>query len=284
MFKKLKKLGEKEVPTNLEDYNIGGDQSQSILMVGDSGTGKSIAAACFERPKDDRLIYFCSCDGRMGSVAEWHRGRKNITFDKYTNWTPLKDRIQELKVNCPYQTLIVDPITNISSFLKRYSFSLRGVSEWNEQTGKIEKNSGGRKRGNVDLTSFDDIAVEHNGIEELVLDMKEIQETHNTTIILIAHLLTTTYTKVGGGESNIRRDIVTAGKKIVPFIPTQFDEVYNFTCESGRWKVLTYNDGIVAARSSFMLMPKEIDWTEKNFYDEVSRYYIPSEKKPKENE
>lgn len=269
--------------TNLEDYNIGGNQSQSILMVGDSGTGKSIAAACFIRPNDERKIYFASCDGRMGSVAEWHRGRKNIEFDKFTKYEALDDKIESLVENCPYQTLIVDPITNISSFLMRYSFALRGVAsmEWNEETQKSEKktNSKGRKKGNIDLTSYDDIAVEHRGIEDLILNMKMIQENHDTTIILTAHLLTTTYTKVGGAESNIRRDIVTAGKKIVPFIPTQFDEVYHFYAENQEWKVKTYNDGIVAARSSFLKMPKEIIWTERDFYDIVSQYYIPTEKK-----
>jgi hypothetical protein len=267
---------------NLADYNIGGDNPQSVLMVGDSGTGKSIAAAYYKNPADDRNVYFLSCDGRMGSVAEWHRGRKDIEFEIVNKYEELDQRIEELIINCPYQTLIVDPITNISAFLMRYSFALRGITsmEWNAELGKAESKttSKGKKRGNVDLTSYDDIAIEHRGIEDLILNMRIIKDTHKTNIILIAHLLTTTYTKVGGGESNIRRDIVTAGKKIVPFIPTQFDEVYNFQAENGRWFVKTYNDGIVQARSSFLLMPKEIDWTERNFYELVSKYYIQSEK------
>jgi len=264
---------------NLSDYNIGGDNPQSCLFVGDSGTGKSIAAAYYKRETDPRGIYFASCDGRMGAVAEWHRGRKDIEFDVFNNYEELDDKIESLVISCPYQTLIVDPLTNISSQLIRYSFSLRGLVEWNEETGKAEKKSKGKTKGRIDMSTWDDIGVEHRGIEDIILNMKIISKEHRVNIILIAHLLTTTYTKVGGVESNIRRDIVTAGKKIVPFIPTQFDEFYHFYTESDRWKVKTYNDGIVAARSSFLLMPREIDWTEKNFYELISKYYIPSERK-----
>ena len=267
---------------NISDYNIGDDAAQSILMVGDSGTGKSIAAAYFKREQDNRNIYFASCDGRMASVAEWHRGRKDIEFDRFTNYDSLRKKVQELVTNCPYQTVIVDPITNISSFLLRYSFSLRGVTTiWNEDTGKVEKQEGskGRKKGDIDLTTVEDYGVEFRGLEDLILDMKHIQENHNTTIILTAHLLTTQYTKVGGADSHIRRDIVTAGKKIVPFIPTQFDEYYHFYCEDGKYLIKTFNDGVVAARSSFVTMPKIIDWTNKDPFKKISAAYIKTEKK-----
>lgn len=262
---------------NLNEYNIGENSPQTLLFVGDSGTGKSIAAADWKFPNDPRNIYFASCDGRMGSVAEWHRGRKDIEFDIFSDYEALDDKIESLIQDCPYQSLVIDPLTNVSSFLMRYSFSLRGVLEFNETTGKVERISKGRKKGKVDLTSFDDIAVEHRGIEDLLLNLKLISKRHNTNIILTAHLLTTTYTKVGGQESNIRRDIVTAGKKIVPFIPTQFDEYYHFYTENGKWMIKTYNDGIVPARSSFLLIPKEIDWTKRNLYELVSQYYIKGE-------
>lgn len=277
------------MPTNLSEYNIGGDQAQSCLFVGDSGTGKSIAAASYVREGDTRKVYFCSCDGRMGSVAEWHRGRTDVEFDIFTGSRNLKDKLTRLQDDCPYQTLVVDPITNISSFLMRESFKLRGVTiiELNEETGRVETktSSKGKKKGDTDLTSYDDIAFEHRGIEDIILNMKIIQQDHNTTVILVGHLLTTQYKKIGGVDGATVREIVTAGKKIVPFIPTQFDEYYHFYADGRSRKVKTYNDGIVGARSSFLNMPEEIDWTGKgSFYDEVSKYYIPSEKKKKEDQ
>ena len=91
--------------------------------------------------------------------------------------------------------------------------------------------------------------------------------------------MTIQYTKMGGADGPTKQEIVTAGKKIVPFIPTQFDEYYHFYNEDQRYKIKTYNDGSVDARSSFRLMPKEIDWTNDTLYNLVSKYYIPSEVK-----
>ena len=47
-------------------------------------------------------------------------------------------------------------------------------------------------------------------------------------------------------------------------------------------KIRTYNDGIVAARSSFLKMPQEITWTRKNLYETISKYYIKEDKEVKE--
>lgn len=262
---------------NLADYNIGGDNPQTSLFVGDSGTGKSIAAAYYPGP-----LYFASCDGRMGSVAEWHRGRKDIQFDIFTEFESLNDKVDSFESNCPYKTVILDPITNLSDFLMRYSFSLRGVVEYDEESGKAKKKSKGKKAGVIDVTTIEDFGVEHRGIADLIGNLKIAQKIHQFNIIFTAHLITTQYIKPGGQESHIRRDILTAGRKIAAFIPSQFDEFYHFYTEDSRWKVKTYNDGIVSARTSFLTMPKEIDWTEKNFYELVSKYYISSEKKTNE--
>lgn len=260
---------------NLSDYNIGENAPQTCLFVGDSGTGKSIAAVTWPGP-----IYIASCDGRMGSVAEWHRGRKDIDFDLFTDFRSLNDKVDELENECPYKTVVCpDPITMVSDFLMRYAFSLRGITEVDEATGVVTKGSKGKKKGVVDITTVEDFNVEHRGILDMLGNLKVAQKIHKFNLIVTAHLITTQYTKPGGTESHIRRDIVTAGKKVAAFIPIQFDEIYHFYTESERWKIKTYNDGIVPARSSFLLMPKEIDWTQRNLYDLVSKYYIPSEPK-----
>src|SRR5437016_847412 len=112
---------------NLKDYNIGEDAPQTTLFIGDSGTGKSIAAATYPGP-----IYFASCDGRMGSVAEWHRGRKDIEFDQFNDFESLNAKVDELEtIGYKYKTIVCpDPITMVSDFLMRYAFSLRGLVEY----------------------------------------------------------------------------------------------------------------------------------------------------------
>lgn len=169
---------------NLSEYNIGDKDSQSLLFVGESGTGKTIAAVDWIRVGDTRPVYVASCDGRMGSVAEWHRGRKDIEYDVFSSYDSLHEKMEELVASCQFQTLIVDPITNISSFLMRYSFGLRGTMEWDENTGQAVKVAKGKKKGVVNLTTIEDFGVEHRGLEDIILNMKLIQKLHNTTIIL----------------------------------------------------------------------------------------------------
>lgn len=268
---------------NLADHNIGDGSPQTLLFIGDSGTGKSIAAVDWKNPEDPRPIYVGSCDGRMGSVAEWHRGRTDIEFDIFTKFGDLNDKVDSFESFCPYQTVVCpDPVTMVSDFLMRYAFSLRGVTEYDSETGQVSRGSKGKKKGKVDITTVEDFNVEHRGILDMLGNLKVAQQIHKFNLIVTAHLITTQYTKPGGVESNIRRDIVTAGKKVAAFIPIQFDEIYHFYCENERWMIKTYNDGIVAARSSFLRMPKMIDWTEKNLYELVSKYYIPSERKKEE--
>lgn len=260
---------------NLEEYNTGDQSPQTILMVGDSGTGKSIAAGYWPKP-----LYFGNCDGRMGSIAEWHRGTSGIEFDIFTEFEALNDKVNEFESHCPFKTVVLpDPITILSDMLMRYAFQLRGVVEYDENTGKAVRGSKGKKKGVIDITTVEDFNVEHRGILDMLATLRIAQQKHKFNLIVTAHLITTQYTKAGGTESHIRRDIVTAGKKVAAFIPVQFDEIYHFYVEGGRYLVKTKNDGIVAARSSFLNMAAEIDWTERDLYSLMSQYYVKSERK-----
>src|SRR5438105_97841 len=120
---------------NLSDYNIGGEQPQTLLFIGDSGTGKSIAACSYPGP-----IYVASCDGRMGSVAEWFRGRTDIEFDQFTDFESLNDKVDEFEsTGYQYKTIVCpDPVTMVSDFLMRYAFKLRGAVEYDEATGQAK--------------------------------------------------------------------------------------------------------------------------------------------------
>jgi hypothetical protein len=261
----------------LEDHNIGDGAPQTCLFIGDSGTGKSIAAGSWPKP-----LYFASCDGRMGSVAEWYRGTKDIHFDIFNDFDALKEKIESFEGDtCPYAggTIVLDPITNLSVFLMRYSFKLRGVVEWDEATQTQVRGVKGKKKGSIDLTTIEDYNTETMGIQNMIMSLKITAKKHNVNIIFVAHLLTTQYTGMDGKDSHIYRSILTAGKKIATFIPTQFDEVYHFYVENEQWRVKTFNDGIVPARSSFLRMPKDITWTDKNLYELVEQYYIKEEPK-----
>ena len=248
------------------------DQGQTILAVGPSGTGKSIAMCSYPSP-----VLNLSLDQRMVSVAEWFSGTKQldgIEYEDYMEFNELNDRVDSLEYDCPYKTVILDPISFLSSMLMRYSFSLRGKGK-----GQVE----GRKRGKVNLTTVDDYGVEHQGIENLIYNLKLVGKKHNANIIVVAHIFSTTYYKEGGKESNTVNTILTQGKRIAALLPGMFNEVYNFfnTLEMGKtqYRVRTANDGTTDARSSFKRMPDEIDWTDcVNFHEFIKQFYASEER------
>jgi hypothetical protein len=235
----------------LNDYNIGGEAPQTVLLEGDSGAGKTIAACSWPEP-----LLLLSLDGRVGSAAEWFRGRRDIEFEIFTDFKSLRDKVDALEKKCPFKngTIILDPITDLSRLLMRYSYQLRGVTTFNEETREVEKGVKGKKKGSIDISTIEDYNTETTGIQNMIADMKIISKLWNK-------------------ESHIFRSILTAGRKIAAYIPTQFDEIYHCYIKNGLWKIKTVNDGIMPARSSFLQMPAEIDWTKQDLYKLLKQYY-----------
>ena len=243
------------------------DKAQTILAVGESGTGKSIAMCSYPGP-----LLNLSLDQRMRSVKNWFIGTdqlNEIEYEEFFDFEALNERIDGLEYDCPYKTIMLDPISFLSSMLVRYSFSLRGAGK-----GQVK----GRKRGKVNLTTIDDYNVEHQGIENLMHNLKLVGKKHNANIIVVAHVFVTTYTAEGGKDSHVSRSILTQGKRIAALLPGMFDEVYNFYVDtssgSPEYMVKTFNDGITNARSSFVNMPDSMKWTGRlNFYNSVKKFY-----------
>ena len=264
------------MPTKLSEHKES-SEALTILGVGPSGSGKSIGLCSFASAGP---LYNISLDDRMRSVKEYYRGTElfdNIYVDVLTNFKELDEIVDKLEYDCPYKTIMIDPLTQLATLLRHYSYSLRGFKGVGSLSPEGD-GAKGKKKGIVDLSTYDDINVEHSGIEQLLANLKIVQKKWGCNIILTAHLLSTTYYKVGGTVSHTTNDILTSGRKIAVLIPTMFDEIYYFYTETNEgktdYKIRTFNDGITAARSSFVKMPKEIVWTDSlNLYGFISKFY-----------
>ncbi|MEX0595362.1 MAG: hypothetical protein WD512_02600, partial [Candidatus Paceibacterota bacterium] len=125
-------------------------------------------------------------------------------------------------------------------------------------------------------------------------NLEIIKIDQRVNIILTAHIVTVSYSSANKiksedgetvtSEQKTERLIVTEGRKLAPKIPLTFDEVYNFYVESSfgnvDYKIKTYNDGDVIARTSFSGVPGEMSWTNQHFYNLIKPFF--SEPKPED--
>jgi hypothetical protein len=254
------------MPIKMSEIDTG--EAQSVLMVGGSGTGKSIAACSFPGPVLD-----ISMDDRIRPIVEYYKDKPmDVYFERPQKFNDVNDIVDNLEYNCPYKTVILDPITNLSVSLIQYSLDLRGVDR--------TKGAKERKKGVINLPEVEEYGAEHQGIMDIIFNAKIAQKIHGFNLIFIAHLITVNHYKVGGVISHTTQDILTAGRKAAAFIPTQFDEIYLFRAEAdplnsrAKYLVRTFNDGEVMARTSYMDMPPEIEWTgSRSFYGFISKYF-----------
>lgn len=264
----------------LSDYHIGSESPLSCLFMGTTGAGKSIAAASFPTP-----MYFASFDGRMGSVANFYRAHPElgvnleaIEFDHFETFGPFIDKLDELERSCPYKTLVIDPLTTLCSKIISYNIGFRKG---------IKGKGAGKVRGKILFSGPEDYGAEISGMRQILDNLEIIKMQQRVNIILTAHIVTVSYNSANKiksedgetvtSEQKTERLIVTEGRKLAPKIPLTFDEVYNFYVESsfGRveYKVRTYNDGDVIARTSFSGVPGDIEWSHKNFYNLIKPYF-----------
>src|ERR1700742_1024325 len=79
------------------------------LFKGLPGTGKSDAALSFPTP------YVFDFDRKMPAIAMKHFPGKDVHWDNFENIFQLKDKMNEFIIKCPYETLIIDSVTSLST-------------------------------------------------------------------------------------------------------------------------------------------------------------------------
>ena len=226
------------------------------LLVGRVKTGKTIAASSFPKPY---MLFF---DGRYRILRTyWEpRGKNDISFDVFGNWTDTRARLKSLTAVCPYETVVVDPLTFLCDKVLADMRDLR------------DGGTGGKKVGDVRVNTLEDFGGEAAAIAEVLDLLMEIHEKHEVHVIMTAHL---TFDEIRDKKTldviEMIPRVITGGKKIAFKIPGAFDEVYYFDPEvyAGelRYCAFTRTNKNLAITGSAMNLPAKIDFTDGNFYE-----------------
>jgi hypothetical protein len=226
-----------------------------ILLVGENGMGKSIAAASFFKAGPIRIWDF---DGRLKPVKSYYPDA-DINYDTFTaeNFRSFIDEINNLANNCPYKTLVLDSVTTASTLCVTFQLGVKG---------KLKTSKAG-----LPETSWDEINGETVLFTQMLEAMKLVHKKHKCHIIWTAHPVP----KIEISDEGTKRltSLAAYGNKIPALIPGYFDEIYNFTrMKTGisdfKYLVNTVPMNNLPGKTAFPdKIPAQFDITKKNFYE-----------------
>lgn len=257
------------MPKSTADIKMG--QATMSLFTGINGSGKTVAAASYPGP-----IYFWDFDGRMAPVLKMFPGRDDIYYDTYLSFEDANRKMKDWMINGPelapngiaYQTTVADSLTTVSkTIIRDQKKLLRGGRNKNQ-------------KGTIQVTEIEDYNYEVAGLEDLLSFLKTMQE-KGMHSILTAHLIAWDAAVPGQiGRTEVKTQILTAGKKVAPYIPCIFDECYYFETESSLEGVKRYaytEDYVGNSAKTAMHLPHRIDFTNKSFYEELCNVRVNPE-------
>lgn len=231
------------------------------MFKGEPGTRKSTAALSYPTPQ-----YWISTDQKMEALMlpakRWGIKMNEVQYDDFTDWDKPKARLEQLQVNCPFRTIIVDSITSIGDNI-------------NSQTRRFKQADGGKGKsvGGIKTNSIEDYMAEATAFQELMALLKDIYKFHHVHVILIAHVVGQRKDSDDNKLTHHSRVIITGGDKISGKIACYMTEVYHFNIKpqfeadkEGQYGLLTVHTGNDFARTSLPL-PQEILFNNRPLYE-----------------
>lgn len=239
-----------------------------LLLKGESGAGKSDIAYSFPTP------YVFDFDEKMPSIALKHFPGKKIEWDTFPDIFAVSDRIEQLRQSCPYETLVFDSLTS----LVVKTLNTIGKVKGDEVVKMLKKLTAG---GNIELMGIDYYNGETNFIQRYFIEaLKSLWSKPGNPkhVILIAHVITTeSAPDLKTKQTIVTRSIVTAGRKVAAYVPTQFDEMWHIerqdpdfgaTDKTPKRICITQGLGEDEAKTALRI-PQAIDFTNKSMYDRL---------------
>ena len=236
------------------------------LFKGEPGLRKSTQALSYPTPQ-----FWFSWDRKMNSLMlpmkRWGIDPKLISYEDYDDWTAPKKKLEQLQLNCPFKTIVLDSITSMADMTLRQTTKMKyGMTR---SSGK----DAGKLIAGIAVNEIEDYNAESAAINELIALTKDIHSFHKVHVILIAHVVQAEYRSTTNNTTHISRQLVTAGKKVAAKIPAYCGEVYHFNVkkgfaegQGGAYTLLTEHTGDDFARTALEL-PREIEFGDKPLYD-----------------
>lgn len=250
----------------MSDMNAAKIDSQYIMFTGTPGTRKSTQALSYPKPQ-----FWLSWDQKMNSLIlpmrDWKIDPKLIQYEDYEDWSKPRMKLEQLSVNCPFKTIIIDSITSMADCALRQTMALKRGST------RASGAAAGKLIAGIAVNEIEDFMAESSALMELIALTKDIRKFHNVNVILIAHLIQAEYKSGPNAPANVVRTIVTAGKRVAPKIPAYSEEVYHFYLKKtldadtgGNYSILTTSNSEDFARTQLPL-PAKIEFGDKPLYD-----------------
>ena len=201
--------------------------SVKAILLGPTGTGKSIAAASWGTKK--KPVYVFDLDGRYRALIGYYFGTKQLDFIEYDNYSDVNYKAIEKRVDeiahypDQYNALIFDSVTIMAAMILQKSMQSRGIR--------------GRRKtriiADVNLPEMEDWQTLDSAVREIVYACSRLHAM-GINIFLTAHELITTYEDYEGKIRTSKPEIMTGGKKASTFLPVKFDDIWRFeNIESG---------------------------------------------------
>lgn len=267
------------MPTNLNSEKY--SKRFRALFVGPTGRGKTIAAASF--PGRTLDIDF---DSRHRPIIDWFPERvaagdyavQEVNADNF--WPIFKPLMDGLKQHNPYENIILDGITSLSTTTVVMQMKVKGsFQNW---FGKDKGNSDDTKgskitSGGIMVPGWD----EFNGEAMIISTLLEYLRSLDCNLFVTAHPVRRTLINEKK-KAEKYTSITTFGPKVESIIPTYFDEVWYFdyrvdTDAQGRELIRRTcytqpSEDYFEAKTALKGIPASIDYTDKNLYDLVKEY------------
>jgi hypothetical protein len=195
-------------------------------------------------------------------AKKWGINMREIHFDDYTDWDKPRAKLEQLQVNCPFKTIIVDSITSMGDAMT-------------SQARKLKKGEGkGKTIGGISVSGLEEFNAESGAFKEMIALLKDIHKFHKVNVILIAHVLGQRKDDEGDNTTHHSRIIVSGAAQISAKIASYVTEAYHFNISKGfiedtsdsKFGLFTRHMGNDYARTSLPL-PNKIEFNDAQLYD-----------------
>lgn len=241
------------------------------LFKGDSGTGKSVAGLSFPN------LYVFDFDRKMPGIAKKHFPRKEIHYDTFDDIFQVSSKLNEFQEDCPYETLLVDSFTSLANLTIESVGMVKGETV-PQMLAKVQETKNKNKQ--LEMMPIDYYGGEDRFCTFFVQQLKKLwsRPGYPKHVIIIAHVLTVDSAPDLKTKIVTRtRSIVSKGRKVAAWLPTEFDNMFIFGVEqtnpfeqSGPQRLcITESYGEDSAKCAIRGLPSTIDFTNGSLYDKM---------------
>lgn len=260
------------------DIQLGG--RIMLMLKGDNGSGKTVAAASFPGP-----IKFFMFDGsKLDAVKAFYPNRRDIEYDIYgpremrvkdafgqpvhiKSLIQFAEEFNALQDYCPFATIVIDSFTSFSVTCVTFQLDVRSSDGGSKPL---------KSKGGLVVPDFD----EYKGETTLVTQTLDVSKILPCHVIWTAHPLPKLETTGAGANMKVTKSssIAAYGAKTAAMAPGYFNEVWHLSVKpnpnpgQGPWRELhTQSVGSEFAKTALPL-PPAIDITMKPTFKEVQKF------------